>query len=61
MSARQVNGFSHEVSSHLKVAGAVAHGLADTGPGIMAVAQALGLDFSPCRKNAMISSFRWNS
>jgi molybdate-binding protein len=50
VSARQVNGFRHEVSSHLEVAEAVAHGLADTGPGIMAVAQALGLDFLPMQE-----------
>jgi putative molybdopterin biosynthesis protein len=41
----QVNGYRHEVSSHLEVAEAVAHGQADAGPGIMAVARALGLDF----------------
>jgi molybdate-binding protein len=50
VSSRQVNGFHHEVSSHLEVAEAVAHGLADTGPGIMAVAQALGLDFLPVQE-----------
>src|SRR5882724_1076953 len=47
---RQVRGYNHEVSSHLEVAEAVVHGLADTGPGIMAVAQALGLDFLPVQE-----------
>jgi molybdopterin molybdotransferase/putative molybdopterin biosynthesis protein len=46
----QVNGYSHAVSSHLEVAEAVRHGLADTGPGIMAVARALGLDFLPMQE-----------
>jgi molybdate-binding protein len=43
----QVHGYGHEVSSHLEVAAAVARGQADVGPGIMAVARALGLDFLP--------------
>lgn len=47
---RQVRGYNHEVPSHLEVAEAVVHGLADTGPGIMAVAQALGLDFLPMQE-----------
>jgi molybdopterin molybdotransferase/putative molybdopterin biosynthesis protein len=46
----QVSGYSREVSSHLEVAEAVARGLADAGPGIMAVAQALGLDFIPMQE-----------
>jgi molybdate-binding protein/DNA-binding XRE family transcriptional regulator len=43
----QLRGYNREVSSHLEVAEAVAHGSADTGPGIMAVARAFGLDFIP--------------
>jgi putative molybdopterin biosynthesis protein len=50
VSAPQVNGYNHELSSHLEVAEAVAHGLADTGPGIMAVALALGLEFLPMQE-----------
>jgi molybdate-binding protein len=46
----QVTGYSREVSSHLEVANAVARGQADAGPGIMAVAQALGLDFLPIQE-----------
>ena len=45
-----VNGYRHEVSSHLEVADAVARGQADAGPGIMAVARALGLDFLPLQE-----------
>jgi putative molybdopterin biosynthesis protein len=50
VAATQVNGYSREVSSHLAVAEAVAHGQADAGPGIMAVARALGLDFIPLQE-----------
>jgi putative molybdopterin biosynthesis protein len=50
VSATQVNGYGREVSSHLEVAEAVAHGVADVGPGIMAVARALGLDFIPVQE-----------
>jgi molybdate-binding protein/DNA-binding XRE family transcriptional regulator len=50
VSTLQVNGYSRELASHLEVAEAVAHGLADTGPGILAVAQALGLDFLPMQE-----------
>jgi molybdate-binding protein len=46
----RVNGFPHEVSSHLEVAEAVARGQADAGPGIMAVARAWGLDFLPLQE-----------
>jgi putative molybdopterin biosynthesis protein len=46
----QVSGYDHEVSSHLEVAETVARGVADTGPGIMAVAQALGLAFLPMQE-----------
>ena len=40
-----MRGYEHEVASHLTVAEVVAHGGADVGPGILAVANALGLDF----------------
>jgi molybdate-binding protein/DNA-binding XRE family transcriptional regulator len=50
VTATQVNGYRHEVSSHLEVAETVARGLADAGPGIMAVAHALGLDFLPLQE-----------
>ncbi|MGH8067561.1 MAG: substrate-binding domain-containing protein [Candidatus Entotheonellia bacterium] len=50
VTAMQVNGYSRVVSSHLEVAETVARGLADVGPGIMAVAQALGLDFLPVQE-----------
>jgi putative molybdopterin biosynthesis protein len=50
LTAAQVQGYSREVSSHLEVAETVARGLADVGPGIMAVAQALGLDFLPLQE-----------
>jgi putative molybdopterin biosynthesis protein len=46
----QVRGYGYEVSSHLEVAEAVARGQADAGPGIMAVARALGLDFLPLQE-----------
>jgi putative molybdopterin biosynthesis protein len=45
-----VNGYRHEVSSHLEVAAVVARGQADAGPGMMAVARALGLDFLPLQE-----------
>jgi putative molybdopterin biosynthesis protein len=50
VSATQVRGYDQEVAGHLEVAEAVAHGLADVGPGIMAAAQARGLDFLPMRE-----------
>jgi molybdate-binding protein/DNA-binding XRE family transcriptional regulator len=50
VTTRRVNGYGREVSSHLEVAETVARGLADTGPGIMAVAQALDLDFLPMQE-----------
>jgi molybdate-binding protein/DNA-binding XRE family transcriptional regulator len=50
VTSTRVNGYSYEVSSHLEVAETVARGLADTGPGIMAVAHALGLDFIPLQE-----------
>jgi molybdate-binding protein/DNA-binding XRE family transcriptional regulator len=40
-----VRGYAREVRSHAEVAEAVANGTADVGPGILAVARALGLDF----------------
>jgi putative molybdopterin biosynthesis protein len=40
-----VRGYAREVLSHAEVAEAVASGAADVGPGILAVARALGLDF----------------
>jgi molybdate-binding protein len=45
-----VRGYPHEVGSHLAVAEAVASGVADTGPGILAVARMLGLDFVPLQQ-----------
>lgn len=48
--ATQVHGYGREALSHLEVAETVARGLADAGPGIMAVARALGLDFLPVQE-----------
>jgi putative molybdopterin biosynthesis protein len=48
--ATQVQGYDHEVTGHLEVAEAVARGQADAGPGIMAVARALALDFLPIQE-----------
>jgi putative molybdopterin biosynthesis protein len=45
LGAHQVEGYGHEVSTHLAVAEAVASSGADVGPGILAVARMLGLDF----------------
>jgi molybdate-binding protein len=45
-----VRGYGHEVSSHREVAETVARGAADAGPGIQAVASALGLDFIPLQE-----------
>lgn len=50
VAATRVNGYSREVLSHLEIAETVGRGLADVGPGIMAVAQALGLDFLPVQE-----------
>ena len=44
MTATRVKGYGRMVSSHLEVAETVARGLADVGPGIMAVAHALGVE-----------------
>jgi molybdate-binding protein/DNA-binding XRE family transcriptional regulator len=46
----QVRGYNREVPSHMEVAAAVAHGLVDVGPGIMAAAQAFGIDFLPIQE-----------
>jgi putative molybdopterin biosynthesis protein len=45
-----VSGYGRELLSHLAVAEAVASGGADVGPGILAVAQALALDFIPLQE-----------
>jgi putative molybdopterin biosynthesis protein len=47
---KQVRGYTREVASHLEVAEAVASGMSDVGPGILAVARALGLDFIPLQE-----------
>jgi putative molybdopterin biosynthesis protein len=48
--ATRVHGYGREALSHLEVAETVMRGLADAGPGIMAVARALGLDFLPVQE-----------
>jgi putative molybdopterin biosynthesis protein len=45
-----VSGYAREVPSHLAVAEAVASGSVDVGPGILAVARALALDFIPLQE-----------
>lgn len=47
IAADTVKGYEHEEYTHLAVAAAVASGRADSGLGIPAAAQALGLDFIP--------------
>ncbi len=47
ISASQIRGYALEEYTHLAVAAAVASGRADTGLGVTAAAQALGLDFIP--------------
>jgi len=42
-----IEGYGREVYTHLAVGVAVASGTADVGPGILAAAQAFGLDFIP--------------
>ncbi len=42
-----IYGYSHEEYTHMSVAAAVANGSVDTGMGIRAAANALGLDFVP--------------
>ena len=46
----QVRGYGRQVPTHLAVAEAVARGAADVGPGILAAARALGLDFVPLQE-----------
>jgi putative molybdopterin biosynthesis protein len=41
----QIEGYEHEVRTHLEVAGAVAEGNADVGVGVEAAALSYGLDF----------------
>jgi putative molybdopterin biosynthesis protein len=43
----EIYGYSHEEYTHMSVAAAVANGSVDTGMGIRAAANALGLDFVP--------------
>ncbi len=43
-------GYDHEVARHMDVGLAVLGGKADAGPGIQPVAELLGLDFLPLRK-----------
>jgi putative molybdopterin biosynthesis protein len=50
VAASRVRGYAREVASHLAVAEAVATGAADTGPGILAAARLLGLDFIPLQE-----------
>jgi putative molybdopterin biosynthesis protein len=47
ISVGQIRGYEQEEYTHLAVAAAVASGRADTGLGVTAAAQALGLDFIP--------------
>lgn len=45
-----VRGYGREAATHLGVAETIAAGAADAGPGILAVARALGLDFIPVQE-----------
>lgn len=47
ISLRQIAGYEREEYTHMGVAAAVASGSADTGLGVQAAAEALGLDFIP--------------
>lgn len=47
ISSEDVLGYAHEEYTHMGVASAVLSGVADTGLGILAAANALGLDFVP--------------
>ena len=47
---KQITGYDHEEYTHMGVASAVLTGIADTGMGILAAAQALNLDFIPVAK-----------
>jgi len=50
IAATQVRGYTREVASHVEVAAAIASGMSDVGPGILAVARALELDFIPLQE-----------
>jgi putative molybdopterin biosynthesis protein len=50
ISPESVTGYDREEYTHMNVASAVATGFADTGMGIRAAAEALGLDFIPVAK-----------
>jgi len=50
ISHESVKGYDREEYTHMNVASAVATGFADTGMGIRAAAEALGLDFIPVAK-----------
>jgi putative molybdopterin biosynthesis protein len=50
LAPHRLQGYNREVLSHLAVAEAVASGMADTGPGILAVARMLRLDFVPLQQ-----------
>jgi len=47
ISSTGIRGYEREEYTHMGVASAVLTGIADTGMGILAAAQALGLDFIP--------------
>jgi putative molybdopterin biosynthesis protein len=47
--SQKINGYLHEVNSHMEVGLEVLSGRADIGPGIRPVAGLLGLDFIPLR------------
>jgi molybdate-binding protein/DNA-binding transcriptional regulator YhcF (GntR family) len=47
LDAARVRGYDYEEATHLGVAGAVAAGTADAGPGILAAARTYSLDFVP--------------
>ena len=47
---RQLNGYDHEVSSHLEIARLIRDGLADVGIGVESAARHYGLDFIPLRE-----------
>ncbi len=50
ISPKEVKGYEREEYTHMGVASAVLTGIADTGMGILASAEALGLDFIPLAK-----------
>jgi len=49
IASEKIEGYSHEVNSHMEVGLEVLAGRADFGPGIRPVATLLGLDFIPLR------------